>query len=681
MIAETDIERARQRFDVVASVVPLKRQGRELVGLCPFHNEKTPSFAVVADKGFFHCFSGDTGVPTRDGVRSIGDLIGRSVDVVTHHNGWQPGFFDSFGRQTLWELTLTRNGVERRLLTTAAHRWFLRGRKLPTTTAQLFVGARLEATTLPKRIDWTLNERAIAHGIVFGDGTDDDGYGTVNLHDQKAELVSCFWPLGIGGQVRHRDAEPRYLRVYGGRAFGGFKQLPERTAAADYLLGFLAGWLATDGCVDDRGAVTLSSARRANLQWAREVVAGLSIETTGISHSTRRGLGRKDTALYHIEFRRSSLDPALMLRSDHRDRFCGGSVNFERKHWVVADVHSTGRAEEVYCAQVPAFGAFGLEDDLLTGNCFGCGAHGTAIDFVMRTRNLDFTAAVRLLLNLPMLAARRDRVARAVRARDDTDGIAAARAIWEAAGTDYRYVSLYLQSRYLPTRQMIPPVIREHPALLYAEPVDGPGEETPPWRRWAVSRRGQPNQWFRGREFPALIAAFQSSRDELTAVQRIWLEDVFEVDGAGGDPKGSRVKNAPKKTRGTIGDGAVRLATAGSVLGLAEGIESAWAASALYRLPVWALGGLARLGYPAHRDPQSGRWIEDRPPSIWIPPEVSHLVIFGDGNESGRLVAEFAAVWWRRHGAGRTAEAVLPEFGYGDFQDKLRTAVLAGAIR
>ena len=36
--------------------VRLIRRGREHVGLCPFHNEKTPSFTVNDDKGFFHCF-------------------------------------------------------------------------------------------------------------------------------------------------------------------------------------------------------------------------------------------------------------------------------------------------------------------------------------------------------------------------------------------------------------------------------------------------------------------------------------------------------------------------------------------------------------------------------------------------------------------------------------------------
>ncbi len=42
--------------DVVSQYVALKRKGRNFFGLCPFHNEKSPSFSVSADKQIFHCF-------------------------------------------------------------------------------------------------------------------------------------------------------------------------------------------------------------------------------------------------------------------------------------------------------------------------------------------------------------------------------------------------------------------------------------------------------------------------------------------------------------------------------------------------------------------------------------------------------------------------------------------------
>ena len=42
--------------DVISKYVTLKRSGRNFFGLCPFHKEKSPSFAVSPDKQIFHCF-------------------------------------------------------------------------------------------------------------------------------------------------------------------------------------------------------------------------------------------------------------------------------------------------------------------------------------------------------------------------------------------------------------------------------------------------------------------------------------------------------------------------------------------------------------------------------------------------------------------------------------------------
>ncbi len=42
--------------DVISQTVALKRSGSSYMGLCPFHNEKTPSFSVSPQKGIFHCF-------------------------------------------------------------------------------------------------------------------------------------------------------------------------------------------------------------------------------------------------------------------------------------------------------------------------------------------------------------------------------------------------------------------------------------------------------------------------------------------------------------------------------------------------------------------------------------------------------------------------------------------------
>lgn len=57
--SEELVEQIKQANDIVSVIseyVPLKKSGQNYWGCCPFHNEKTPSFSVTPEKGFFYCF-------------------------------------------------------------------------------------------------------------------------------------------------------------------------------------------------------------------------------------------------------------------------------------------------------------------------------------------------------------------------------------------------------------------------------------------------------------------------------------------------------------------------------------------------------------------------------------------------------------------------------------------------
>ncbi len=56
-----DLKAQADIVQVIQDVVPLKQAGSTFKGLCPFHQEKTPSFHVNREKGFFHCFGCATG--------------------------------------------------------------------------------------------------------------------------------------------------------------------------------------------------------------------------------------------------------------------------------------------------------------------------------------------------------------------------------------------------------------------------------------------------------------------------------------------------------------------------------------------------------------------------------------------------------------------------------------------
>lgn len=58
-IPESKIEEVRNSVsivDVISEYVQLRKRGKNYIGLCPFHNEKTPSFTVTEEKQIFHCF-------------------------------------------------------------------------------------------------------------------------------------------------------------------------------------------------------------------------------------------------------------------------------------------------------------------------------------------------------------------------------------------------------------------------------------------------------------------------------------------------------------------------------------------------------------------------------------------------------------------------------------------------
>jgi DNA primase len=51
-----EIRNSADIVDIISDYVPLKKRGKNFLGLCPFHHEKTPSFVVSEDKQIFHCF-------------------------------------------------------------------------------------------------------------------------------------------------------------------------------------------------------------------------------------------------------------------------------------------------------------------------------------------------------------------------------------------------------------------------------------------------------------------------------------------------------------------------------------------------------------------------------------------------------------------------------------------------
>lgn len=89
----SDIKNSVNIVEIIGEVVALTKAGRNYLGLCPFHGEKTPSFNVVEEKQFYHCFgcgkSGDVfkfiedyrGVSFMDAVQIVADRAGIPLEI------------------------------------------------------------------------------------------------------------------------------------------------------------------------------------------------------------------------------------------------------------------------------------------------------------------------------------------------------------------------------------------------------------------------------------------------------------------------------------------------------------------------------------------------------------------------------------------------------------------------
>lgn len=369
---------------------------------CPFRENHTDgsgtmSFFATPDMNAYHCFAGETRVPTDEGTFFIKDLAGKSARVLSSNGKFVSASFKFFGRQQLWRLDLVRDGVEKTIYATCGHRWFLCGRKSEVVTENLRVGSYLQSVDFLECTEYAQSLRGIRHGIVFGDGTLDKSRkavkSLVNLHGVKMQLAAYFSDKEIRG-VKCRDNGDRYMRVYHVRRGSKFKQLPSLSSSLAYLRGFLAGYIATDGCFTTRGILMLHSARYDDLEFCRQAFFRLGISTGVICSQMRKGYGGVEKPIYSITIKTKNLDPTFFIRGDQRNRFNSVYKKYERNRWKIVSVTKTNKVEDVFCAEVPTYHSFALEDNILTGNCFSCGCKGNLVRLLTTRFSVNYFEAM-----------------------------------------------------------------------------------------------------------------------------------------------------------------------------------------------------------------------------------------------------------------------------------------------
>ncbi|WP_330849309.1 CHC2 zinc finger domain-containing protein, partial [Nonomuraea sp. K271] len=163
-IRDVDIALVRERSpiaDVIGEHIQLRNAGGgNLKGLCPFHDEKSPSFNVTPERGMFYCLAAETRVMTWEGVRPIAELAGGTHRVLASDGTWVDAPFESFGVQPLMRVVLRRDGQRKEIFATPEHRWFVRSgpeqeQRAEVVTRDLKRGHRLVSVFPGTRVEGT----------------------------------------------------------------------------------------------------------------------------------------------------------------------------------------------------------------------------------------------------------------------------------------------------------------------------------------------------------------------------------------------------------------------------------------------------------------------------------------------------------------------------------------------
>ncbi|MGE0803630.1 MAG: DNA primase [Lautropia sp.] len=225
--------------DVIGRAVKLKKAGANLQGLCPFHNEKSPSFTVSSSKQFYHCFGCGAhgsaigflmehhGLGFVEAVHDLAGSVGLTVPQEPGRGPGGPGGGDIRPASPGLPALLERAGAyyRQRLKETPAAIEYLKARGLEGRTAARFgigyapSGWRSLEAAVPDYAD----PEMVAAGLVIS-GDDGKRYDRFRerimfpIRNTRGQLI------GFGGRVLG-DGEPKYLNSPEGPLFSKGREL------------------------------------------------------------------------------------------------------------------------------------------------------------------------------------------------------------------------------------------------------------------------------------------------------------------------------------------------------------------------------------------------------------------------------------------------------------------------
>ena len=217
-----ELRSAADIVEVIGDHTRLKKAGRAWKGLCPFHNERTPSFTVDRDKGLYHCFGCGAGGDVIHFLRQIDRLdFPEAVEALASRFGVAiPRRASRDGRPDRREKLLE--------VIAAAHRFYVAELGRPGNAAAAYLEKRGVGPQLASRLalgyapaGWDSISRALSgaypEALLLEAGLLQPGQPGKRAYDRFRDRLLFVVrdergrPVGFGGRALAPDAEPKYL--------------------------------------------------------------------------------------------------------------------------------------------------------------------------------------------------------------------------------------------------------------------------------------------------------------------------------------------------------------------------------------------------------------------------------------------------------------------------------------
>jgi NAD-dependent dihydropyrimidine dehydrogenase PreA subunit len=344
---------------------------RSCVDVCPVDCiHEFDRMLVIDPEECIDCFAPTERLVTANGLRTFAELEDTSCRVLTDA-GFKPAVVKRFGRRPLVKIELapafeerdryggkrltTRNlsRFRRTVLSTPTHGWLLSdGQK----TSSLTVGQFVPSAKAQPRRDSEMYRLGVLHGLVYGDGS----WNKVEIRSgEYLHYVQLFGARTAAyrdffDQVNFSpclDAHPGYAGTGVVRSCVNLKRVLPEAADAEYVGGFVDGWLAADGDPVKAGSWRLRSTDHEALAWLEQaaVIAGYVAVGSGEEGSMETNFGVRSR-------------PIRWLYLATRET-----------HWRVMRVEAQGGDDaDTFCAVVPGKHEFTLAGGVYTRNCGAC---------------------------------------------------------------------------------------------------------------------------------------------------------------------------------------------------------------------------------------------------------------------------------------------------------------------